>query len=272
MPQPQKKGSESIFMDKKTPGSVRNRESVQITGSDQPLFLFGSSLSRDGRIRSGSSAGSLRTARLDCLRTSEGNARLDCLRTARLRGTSLRTCLRTCEGSARLRGTSVRTCLRAARLDCLRSARLDCLRTAPLRSTSLRSHSKSEPLTSALCACAEALTSALCACAEALSLTSLTSALWCESEPLSALCACAKALSLSSLTSALRHHTESLPGRAAPGHHTESETALQSGLKRSGLLSAERRLGVRDSCRTDPGEEDPGDCESKNPVHSSLLV
>ena len=230
----------------KTPGPLREPGVFCIQGPKQPFHFLPSA--------------DLRAANL-CLRTACCRACLRATGLCRLRTACRRTCLRaTGLTSLRssLRTTRRRTCLWATGLLSLRT----CLRTASLRSAlrpetkseaSLRHHAETEAALTApaLSAAPRLLTSALRSRTKAEALTApalsaasrlLTSALRCNSEPLrSALCASAEA------------------------------DLLRSALEHSGLSSAEVCLSIHDSGCSDPGEKDPGNCECKNLVHSSLL-
>jgi hypothetical protein len=155
----------------------------------------------------------------------------------------------------------------------LRTTGLRHLRTETKSETSLRHHAEAEAKA--------ALTAA------ALSAASLlTAALRCRTETKAALTAAALSAACL-LTAALRCRAEALRCRAealrAALCHTKTKAllsalctsaeakALRSALERSGLPSAEGRLCIHDSGCSDSGEKDPGDCECKNLVHSSLL-
>ena len=189
----------------------------------------------------------------------------------------------------------------------LRAARLNRLRSRSKTEASLRHHAEAETaalsaasgslLTSALCATSDLLASALCATSDLLasalrgsaSAKALTACLRSDSKTTPALLGAPGSL----LTAALRGNTpakaltaclrsDSNSGlRAALGTSAKAEALLStlghtqttlSALEGSGLLSAKGRLCIHDSGRSDSGEKDPGDCESKNLVHSSLLI
>ena len=240
------------------------------------------------RLRSACLRSGLRAARL-CLRSCLGAARLCRLRSGlraarlcRLRSglRAARLCLRSCLGAAR------QCRLRAG----LRAARLCRLRSSPEPEASLRHHAETAALSAASGfllasglltaalrrgAFAEALTTALRGDSE--SAPALTSALRGASGFLLASGLLTAALlggsaSAEAAASGLRLRSDTKPEPLRPALcHTKTK-ALRSALKSSGLLSAKGHLCVHDSGRSDSGEKDPGDCECKDLVHSSLLV
>ena len=158
----------------------------------------------------------------------------------------------------------------------MRTTGLCRLRTESKSKTSLRHHTEAETkaaLTSALSTASRLLTTALQSRAKAESLTTvalsatsrlLTPPLRNRTEAMTT-----AALSAASrlLASALRGYAKALTPLLS---HSKTE-ALQAALERSGLPSAEGCLCIHDSGCSDSSEKDPGDCECKNLVHSSLL-
>jgi len=181
------------------------------------------------------------------LRSCLGSTGLCRLRTTSLGSTGLGR-LRACLGSTglgRLRTTS----LMATGLYCLRTTNLRATGLGRLRATSLRATGLGRLRATDLRTKSEA------------SLRHHTKA-----EPLTSALSTASRL----LASALRCRAETEPLTSAALYHTKPQ-ALLAALEGSSLLSAKGCLSIHDSGCSDSGEKDPGDCNSKNLVHSSLL-